>query len=267
MGWLSRLLYGTDGSQTEGSRSGQPDDDQTDGYTEPLRRSNFQSGPTFDCTIFVGRHLYDKYGHSPSRATKKFVERAFANGFVSHDVTVVNQPVMTPDDPGVGRRTVAWFDPRKPRPPDTPPKMIDSFDGSVPWSTHSNILLVDSSGGGGTFGAYSAVGADEMDRVPTWTPAGSQPIYNQLHNVLHEIGHNLGLGHDMDAGTPGNQHTGVGWNDDSTERWYRTPTTAGNGVTNECGRNIPNRQYSDASYLLTYTPCAYTHMDFRTEDE
>jgi hypothetical protein len=193
--------------------------------------------------------LLQANGHDPLITLKRFVSRAFGD----MDVTV----------------QVDWD-----------PFHADSESAScgsgllrqwaaedAPSDADANLLLARSEGGGCGYvgGSHCVCSAAHITDTMRYQKTGTGLSQRNIHGCLHEIAHNLGVSHDQDETRVGDNHTGVGWNEHNTffgfrlpwgGRWHRTPTVAGNGVTNACNVDIPHREYGSVVYHQYYTDCA-----------
>lgn len=130
---------------------------------------------------------------------------------------------------------------------------------NVPVAPDSNILITDAeSGGCGIVGGnVCTVPGRHLDHHERYRESGTSMFDNNVHGALHEFAHNMHIDHDEDKETPGNQTTGIGWNEGG--RWHQTP---GYGVpdedlptTNFCGEPIPQKGSDEIEYHHYFTEC------------
>lgn len=124
---------------------------------------------------------------------------------------------------------------------------------------HSNMLLVDAFGNGGTFGDRSVVGMQNIVKNMDFVRLGEGKEIMNLHNCIHELGWNLGIPADEDPHKEGKQHAGQGWNE--AEKWHRTPMVMGNDVENACGEYIEKREYNRTVHHTLFCECAKSFID------
>jgi len=202
---------------------------------------------TLHIKIWQSENLTEEKGRVPEQTIAHNLATALEHSFINYRIDFGLETQHPPDEDVRGDTPGWWREKRE--------------DGEIDEAKNSNLLLLNHIGGGGTYGDSAVVGCGQIDQYTPHQRYGRGGAHGNIHAALHEVGHNEDLAHDMDEDQPGNQHTGLGWNEGG--EWYYTPTNAGNDTNNFCGEKIPKRVEQSPVYVHEYAPCFRESIDVK----
>jgi hypothetical protein len=212
----------------------------------PLTRE-VHSVKTIDIKIWQSENLTDEHGRAPEHTIAANLAGAMERSFINYNIEFGFE-TQTPPSEDVRGETPGWWRSKR-------------ENDEIDQAEHSNLLLLNHIGGGGTYGISSVVGCGRISEYIPHQRYGRGGAHGNIHAALHEVMHNRDLSHDMEENKEGKQHPGLGWNEDN--EWYYTPSNSGNDADNACGEYIPERENDDRVFVHAYTPCFREMIDIK----
>lgn len=194
--------------------------------------------------------LREENGAYPEWVAATFLSEALDRAGFNYDITWnYADAISTPTEQAVcgdGSAFVSWS--------------YKVNNAEVPVAPDSNILLTNAQGGGCGYigGNVATAPGGPIDHFRAYYESGRVDYDGAVHAILHEFLHNMGLGHDEDSETAGNQYPGTGWNEHG--RWHQTPGYGGGTGENACGEMIPEKAFDRIEFHHYFHDCTIELM-------
>ena len=209
-------------------------------------------GPEVEVNIYQSFALAQNNGRVPEHMVAKYIAEALdksgLNALIRNELKLINPPGEK-SVCGNEFKTLSWWQ--------------EQLDGGkvAQIAKDANILILNSgSGGCGTVNGNAATTCGKMiDEWKEYEPVGSGEWHGNMQVNLHELGHCLGASHDFEQDRSGDQHAGMGWNEETAPEagfYHTTPCLTEGGSKNRCGENVEEQRFDRKIFHQYYWRCA-----------